>query len=492
MRRDRAGVARAVRGARALFVGLLASLLVSLLGGCAANPEGDAADGPPRPNLLLVLVDDAGWVDLGFQGSREFATPALDAFRDQGVQCTQAYVAASVCSPSRAALLTGRHPQRFGHEFNIPGKPLPGTTWEETGLPVEERTLADRLGAAGYRTGAIGKWHLGETAGFRPLERGFEEFFGFLGGSRSYWALDGDARRGHLLREGDDVVAEIEGTYLTEVLADRTLAFLDAHVERGEERPFFLYLSWNAVHTPMHATERDLEANAHVEPAKRRKLGGMTTALDAAMARILTRLDELGMAEDTLVLFLNDNGGATINASSNGPLRGHKGTKFEGGLRVPWVVRWPRALPEGGAYGRPVSALDVVPTFLSAAGVPVPPEIDGVDLLPYLTGAADGDPHERMFWRRGVVAAVRAGDWKLIRAAGEPVALFDLARDPFEHEDRRAEEPGRVTALMDALAEWERGLTDPRWRTAQVWTERQLEWHTSPDERASATEGSTR
>lgn len=491
---------RIVRGLRVALLApaltpLAALVAVLLAAGCASN-GGAGASVPTRPNLVLILVDDAGWADFGFQtppgeagsfaGLEGSPTPALDALAAQGLRMTQGYVAASVCSPSRAALLTGRYPQRFGHEFNIPGKPQPGTTWDETGLPTDERTLADALRACGYRTAAIGKWHLGETPRYRPQQRGFDEFFGFLGGSRSYFALPAEGtRRGHVLREGDTPVEEVEGSYLTDVLVERSMQF----VETSGERPFFLYLSLNAVHTPMHAPDEALEEAADVRPEGRAKLAAMTRAMDRAVGRLVECIDALGRGEDTLVVVLNDNGGATINHSSNEPLRGHKGSKFEGGLRVPFLARWTGVLEAGGTFDRPVSALDVFPTFLAAAGGELEgAELDGTDLLPHWTGGLSGDPHERLFWRRGVTASVREGDWKLIRVEGHAPLLFDLAADPEERVDRALEHPARVAALLAALDAWETGTREPRWRTAPVWSQRQIEWHTAPDERAAPAE----
>jgi len=401
----------------------------------------------------------------------------------EGVRCTQAYVAASVCSPSRAGLLTGRHPQRFGHEFNLPGAPEPDGTRPPRGLGLDETTLADALRAEGYRTGVVGKWHLGHTEPYRPPARGFEEFFGLWGGSRSYWALGSEARGDHRLREDDRPVDEVEGSYLTDVLADRAIRFVEEHAAE----PFFLFLSLTAVHGPLHATEAALDELGPDAPAdeRRRTLAAMTASMDAAVARVVERIDALGLAEDTLVVLLNDNGGATNNASSNAPLRGHKGSKFEGGLRVPCFARWPGTLPAGTVYEHPVSALDVFPTLLSAAGGAPSAALDGVDLLPYWRGEREGRPHARLFWRRGVVAAVRDEDLKLIRVEGHPSLLFDLARDPEERRDRADERPDTVARLEALLVEWERDLAEPRWREAPRWSRRQVHWHTRPDERTA-------
>lgn len=425
-----------------------------------------------RPNVVLIVSDDAGYTDFGVTGSMDIPTPNIDAIAERGVRFTAGYVTASVCSPSRAGLLTGRYQQRFGHEFNLPRTPIPGSIVENMGLRLDQRTLADALRARGYRTGAIGKWHLGDRPEYHPLERGFDEFFGFLYGSRSYFPIDGDIVPG--LRILRDHEPQPEQGYLTDVLADEAVAFL----ERNGDRPFFLYVSFNAVHTPMHAKPEHESLFPAIENRRRRTLAGMTVALDEAVGRITGQLEALGLAENTLLFFINDNGGATNNASSNAPLRGQKGDKFEGGIRVPFLAQWPGRIPRGVDYDFPVSALDIFPTALASAGAAMDSSLDGVDLLPFLVGTDPGQPHEALFWRRGVITAVRRGDWKLIRVDGEPAWLFDLALDPWEERNRLSEEPALVQDLLGMLEAWESGLTEPAWRTDPYWTQSQIDKHT--------------
>ena len=405
------------------------------------------------PNVVVIVSDDAGYADFSFQGSSQVPTPHLDALAARGVRLTSGYVTAAVCSPSRAGLLTGRYQQRFGHETNIPPR------YSETnGLPVEEVLLSDLLGEEGYRTIALGKWHLGYAPQFHPLSRGFDDYWGFLQGARSYRPIGG-TRLNRLLRDHEPVPETFE--YMTDALADEAAAYIEAH----RERPFFLYLAFNAVHTPMHADPAVLEEVADIQPPRRQKLVAMTISLDRAVGRVLDTLREQDLERDTLVVFVNDNGGATNNASVNTPLRGTKGTPFEGGLRVPFLMSWPGRLPEGVDYDLPVSTLDVLPTALSAAGraAPAPRPLDGVDLLPFLTGAAEGRPHERLLWRLKGDRAIRDGDWKLVlRGDGEPM-LFDLASDLSETRDLAGEQPERVAALLAELASWEAELAEPRW-----------------------------
>ncbi len=448
-----------------------APLLLIVVACLACSPGQE--DEPAPPNIVIVLSDDAGYGDFGAYGSEEFSTPNIDALAGQGIRFTQGYVSASVCSPSRAGLLTGRYQQRFGHEFNIPLRPQPGTTVPDMGLTLSERTLAQALGELGYHTGVIGKWHLGVSPPYHPQQRGFDEFYGFLYGSRSYFAIDGRMERGRRILRGTERQPEPDG-YLTDAFTDEAVEF----IRRYHQAPFFLYVSYNAVHTPMDAKPDQVQALAGIEDENRRTLGAMTMALDEGVGRIIETLSEMGIEENTLLVFLNDNGGAEINYSQNGPLRGMKGDKFEGGIRVPFIARWPGALPEGLEYDRPVSALDIFPTALAATGADsLPAELDGVNLLPYLKGDVEGDPHEYLFWRRGVIAAVRKGDWKYIRVPGHTGWLFDMATDFHETTNRVEERPDVRDELIRALEEWEEGLKEPRWRTDPVWTRNQLRKH---------------
>ena len=273
-------------------------------------------DGEARPcNIVLILSDDAGYTDFGFQGSTEFPSPNLDELCQGGVRFTQAYVSASVCSPSRAGLLTGRHQQRFGHEFNLPRVQKEEYSAGRSGLSVDEQTLADRLKSAGYRTGIVGKWHLGIAEHFQPLQRGFDEFFGFLFGSRSYHPISGGTGVGMRLRDADaggETVAE-EAGYLTDRLAAEACKFIERHAAE----PFFVFVSFNAVHTPLHSLEEDLAQFPQMEEGDRRHLAAMTLALDRSVGSIMDCLKVHELEERTLVVFLNDNGGAESNSSDN-------------------------------------------------------------------------------------------------------------------------------------------------------------------------------
>jgi arylsulfatase A-like enzyme len=432
-----------------------------------ARLQGDEpAPGARRPNIVVLLADDLGYADLGFQGCSDIPTPNLDALAAGGVRCTNGYVSGPYCSPTRAGLMTGRYQERFGHEFN------PGGRRDDpaVGLPLSETTMADRLRAAGYKTGLVGKWHLGEARKFRPLERGFDEFFGFLGGAHSYFP----ARDVRSIYRGRQVVDERE--YLTDALGREAVAFIDRH----KREPFFLYLAFNAVHTPMHATDARLQRFAGIADERRRTYAAMTVAMDEAVGRVLDTLRTAGLEDNTLMFFFSDNGGptmrgTTINGSSNAPLHGSKRTTLEGGVRIPFVASWKGKLPAGKTYDQPIIQLDILPTALAAAGVEVQPEwkLDGVNLLPYLTGASDAQPHETLNWRFGEQMALRKGDWKLVRydptADGMPgkeatsAKLYDLAHDIGEEHDLASAEPDRVKELTAIWDAWNGQLARPLW-----------------------------
>lgn len=441
---------------------------LSLSIGIALAPRAGLAAEGRKPNIVVIVSDDHGYADVGFHGSRDIPTPNLDALARGGVRFTNGYVSGPYCSPTRAGLLTGRYQQRFGHEFNPSG--------DAAGLPTSEVTIADRLKAAGYVTGLVGKWHLGGAPQFHPQRRGFDEFFGFLGGAHAYFPGEGAP-----IYRGTEVVEE--PGYLTDALSREAVAF----VERHKERPFFLYLAFNAVHTPMHATDDRLKRFASIEDETRRTYAAMLAAMDEAVGEVTSAIRAAGLEEDTLIVFHADNGGATllgttINGSRNDPFRGSKRTTLEGGVHVPFVIQWKGSLPAGQVYEQPVIQLDVLPTALAAAGVEIQPNwnLDGVNLLPHLRGEADGPPHDALYWRMGEQSAIRRGEWKLVRydrAIDEegvrsnpregvrvtPARLYNVAKDPGETNDLAASHPEKVEELLGAWRSWNAQLPEPSW-----------------------------
>ncbi|MGH7677691.1 MAG: sulfatase [Gemmatimonadaceae bacterium] len=437
-------------------------LLLALLVGA-----GESLAAQARPNIVVIVADDMGYADIGPYGVKDIPTPNLDALAASGVRFTDAYVTGPYCSPTRAGLMTGRYPQRFGHEFNIGMAGMHA----EAGLPVEEVTLADRLKAAGYRTAIFGKWHLGSAARFRPRSRGFDEFFGFLAGGHSYVAVTQGV---NAIMDGDSIPDRID--YLTDAIGGRAVEFIN----RNKARPFFLYVAFNAVHVPMQATDKYLSRFPSL-PEPRRTYAAMLSAMDENIGRTLAALRANGLEENTLVFFFSDNGGPTfvggVNGSRNDPLRGSKRQTWEGGIRVPFIVSWKGRIAPGQTDSRPIIQLDVHPTALAAAGVAVKPEwrLDGVNLLPFLTGRAGGRPHETLYWRLGTTMAIRSGNWKLVKMSDggfmqdpaqltlDGAELFDLSSDIGETKNLAPAQPDRVRMLGDTWQKWASQLSAPKW-----------------------------
>lgn len=410
----------------------------------------------PPPNVLLLIADDLGYADLGCHGARDVVTPHLDSIARHGVRFSNAYVTASVCSPSRAGLFTGRYPQRFGFEDN----PGPGPVQGETiGLPATERTLAEALQAEAYATGYVGKWHLGVASAFHPLRHGFDEFFGFLQGGHVYYGPD---RSGPLVR---DLRCVSETEYLTDAFTREAIGFLDRH----HEEPFFLCVSYSAVHEPLVAPPRVLEGIPDDLAPSRREYLGALQVLDEGVGRILAALERLDLNERTLVVFLSDNGGQFFPhrfTARNAPGRRGKNTLGEGGIHIPLLLHLPGTIEGGGVFEAPVSTLDLLPTILACGEGEEAVDgsgLDGVNLLPFLRGDAKGVPHERLFWRRQEQYAIRQGPWKLVHDASEGTCLYHLDDDPSETRDRSAEHPELKRELADAWEAWSRGLADPAW-----------------------------
>lgn len=418
-----------------------------------------AADTPlEKPNILLIVSDDHGYADVGFQGCKDIPTPHLDRLAKDGMHCTSGYVSHPFCSPTRAGLMTGRYQQRFGHENN----PFYNPEDEREGLPVSEKLLPAFLKEAGYVTGWIGKWHLGAAPCFSPLKRGFQETFGFIGGGHRYqnWKTN--------LASEYNVPVERNGTPV-EVDKHLTIAFGDeasAFIRRHSSEPWFLYLAFNAPHTPHEPTAERLQRFSNIADPKRRQYAAQVSLMDDAIGEALTALRETAQDKRTLVFFFSDNGGpvgSKGNGSVNSPLRDGKGSLHEGGVRVPFVITWPGRLPSGKTYAEPVSSLDVFATALASAGAAMPTDrkYDSVNLLPFLTGEKPGAPHDRLFWRSIRKRAVLEGPRKLVREADRPQELFDLAKNIGETENLAGEKESEVNRLTAALDAWDSELVPP-------------------------------
>ena len=426
----------------------------------AACFAADAQAPARKPNIIVIVADDLGYGEVACHGKQEIPTPRIRSIAQNGVCFSNGYVTCPVCSPTRAGLITGRYQQRFGHEFN----PGPAAQAEDNfGLPLDQVTLADRLKKLGYATGMVGKWHLGYKNEFRPLKRGFDEFFGFLGGAHSY--VDSQADSNNPIYRGNEPVEE--KSYLTDAFGREAVAFIDRH----KQHPFFLYLTFNAVHAPLQAPDKYLSRFSGTSDERRKTFAAMLSALDDNVGSVLDKLAQEKLDENTLVFFIGDNGGPTPRTSSgNGPLHGFKAQVWEGGIRVPYMVQWKGKLPAGKIYDQPVTSLDIVPTAVAAAGGAIAESqpLDGVDLLPYLSGQKSGSPHENLYWRFGPQWAIRQGDWKLLKPPQGGVQLYDLARDVGEEHDLAAQKPELASQLQKTFDQWNTELKVPLWQGGQA------------------------
>jgi arylsulfatase A-like enzyme len=434
-------------------------LIATALIGALATPTFAAET--RKPNVIVFLSDDVGYGEYGFQGNTEIPTPNIDSIAKNGVRFTQGYVSGPYCSPTRAGLLTGRYQTRFGHEFNEGG---PTGMNRGFGLPVEEKTIADRLKALGYATCCVGKWHLGGGPNFIATARGFDEFYGTVANTPFLNPPNFiDTRKSKEISPVKD-----DSFYTTDAYAERAVDWIG----KNKDKSFFLYLPFNAQHAPLQASKKYLDRFTKIEDEKRRIFAAMMSAMDDAVGAVLAKVKEIGQEENTLVFFFSDNGGPTqVTTSKNGPLRGFKATTLEGGVRVPFCAQWKGKIPAGKTYDHPIIQLDIHATAVAAAGEKIDPawNLDGVDLMPFLTDKADGKPHESLFWRFGEQWAVRHGDWKLVasRIDGTTPKLFNLKDDIGEAKDLTATEPAKAKELKAIYDKWNAEQKDPLWIPAK-------------------------
>jgi arylsulfatase A-like enzyme len=472
------------------------------------GPETAAqAPGERPPNVVVIVADDLGWNDLTFAGGGvaggAVPTPRIDSLARDGVSFRAGYVGNATCAPSRAAIMTGRYPTRFGFEFTPAPKPFMRLVarWSQDaprppiyfydrekdvppladeGLPPSEITIAELLKTRGYRTLGLGKWHLGESAKFQPGAQGFDEYLGFLSGAAMF--LDPDDPNAVNSRQDFDPIDQFlwanltfavrkdagprfePNAYMTDYLAEQAASAIAANANR----PFFLYLAFNAPHTPLQATKADYDALPQIENHTLRVYAAMIRALDRAVGRVLDELTEQGLDENTLVLFTSDNGGANYIGlpDINQPYRGWKMTFFEGGVRTPLLARWPARLPAGASFDEPVAHVDLFATAAGAAGAALPTDraIDGVDLVPFARGEKSGAPHDALYWRSGHYKTVLAGGWKLqVSERPEKTWLFHLAEDPTEKVELSAKQPEKLAEIRALLAAKDAEMVAPAW-----------------------------
>lgn len=419
------------------------------------------------PNFIIILTDDQGYGDVGFNGCTDIPTPNIDRIARNGVVMRQAYVSYAVCAPSRAGLITGRYQDRFGYSRN----PLYHTDDSIQGLSLQEQLLPELLQQQGYNTMGIGKWHLGAYQPHRPWNRGFAEYYGFLGGGHRYFPEEltitssdsafneAQSYRTKLMRN-DMVVNETE--YLTDAFSREAVQF----IERNKQQPFFLYLAYNAPHAPLQATQKYLSRFMHIKDEKRRTCAAMVSAVDDGVGTVLDKLEALKLDKNTVVIFLSDNGGPEQdNSSDNGVLRGGKGSFFEGGIRVPFAMQWPAKIKAGSEYHQPVSSLDIFATIAAQVkGTKPKHPLDGKDLLPYLSGTATGVPHDFLFWRQydqQKYAVVGANGYKGHFTGDSLALLFYLPADISEQKEIASSQQEQSALLDKKRKEWKAQLIAP-------------------------------
>jgi len=457
-------------------------ILLFLLFVACKSGKHDSKQGEKLPNLIVIMTDDLGYADVGFNGCLDIPTPSIDRIAHEGVRFTQGYVTASVCGPSRAGFLTGRYQDRFGFTTNPsidPDNPI-------AGLPLEEETMAQVLRKAGYKSAIIGKWHMGTHPVFHPLERGFDYFYGFLSGGARYFPEEltlNDLSEVtkmwewyHLkIIENRKTVETKE--YLTDEFSHAAVKFIKEQVENDQH--FMLFLSYNAPHGPLQATEKYLSRFSHIEDQRRRTYAAMVSAVDDGVAQVLSALEDGNIQNNTIVFFLSDNGGAANNASDNGILRGKKGDLFEGGIRVPFAVKWEGVIPAGQTYKKPVLSLDIMATIVGQTDVTINPQrpLDGVDLIPYLTGANNDEPHDYLFWRKWEqnAMAIRNANYKLVSNSEmdqHAPELFNLTADISETGNIQSNQKELSEKLLQEWQTWDSQMKDrvfPRLADDRWW-----------------------
>lgn len=417
-----------------------------------------------KPNIVLIFIDDLGYADVGYHGCKDIPTPNIDSIAKKGAQFSAAYVTAPVCGPSRAGLLTGRYQQRFGFEDN-PG-PFRQTPETKIGIPETEKTIGDRMKAIGYKTAFIGKHHSGKKLENNPINKGFDYYFGFDNGASNYFI--GDNKKG-VLKRGLSPVKH-ENDYLTDAFGREAVSF----IERNKSNPFFLYFPINAVHGPMQAPEALIKKYDHIQNEGRRKLAAMLHSADENIGRIIRKLKSSNLEDNTMIIFVSDNGGAEerSNFSYNKPCRDAKGTMYDGGIRVPFCIQWKKNIPAGQKIDFPINTLDITPTCIAAAGKQIQDswQLDGIDLLPYLTGKDTSPKNRYLYWRFLFGWAIRDNEWKLVKPkrkgdpdrTGKP-ELYRIASDIGEKNNLIDKHPEVANKLQKAWDRWDESMIDAQW-----------------------------
>ena len=410
-----------------------------------------------KPNIIIILADDAGYSDFGFMGSDEIKTPNLDQLALDGVTFNNAYVSASVCSPSRAGLLTGMYQQRFGHECNLDSD-------VNTSFDPNQITIAEALKTEGYTTGLIGKWHLGDKTQNHPLKNGFDYFWGFISGARNYFYDPNEVNRNSIRNVVENYSQTNFEGYLTDVLGEKAISFIDKNNQSNN--PFFLFLSFNAPHTPMQAKEEVLEK---FKNNPRQVYASMMWSMDEAIGHVIDALKENNQYDNTIIYFLSDNGAAMSNNASPFPYKGWKGNQFEGGIKTPMIMTWKNKIKSNTQFDGFISALDIFKTSLEVSNVndDLMANADGKNIMNYLND--NTIQNKNLFWRKDKMATVRSGNYKLIRLNDTSTVLYNIENNYFEDLDLKLKEPSVHDSLFKLLLAWEDRLIDPNWIENKDW-----------------------
>jgi arylsulfatase A-like enzyme len=445
-----------------------------------------------RPNIIVILADDLGYNDLGYTGSKDILTPQIDKLAKNGMICTNGYVTHPYCGPSRAGLITGRYQARFGFEINPTYSPYD----LYMGLPLEEKTFAKRLQEAGYRTGVVGKWHLGAAPPYHPNNRGFNHFYGFLSGGHDYFPNSVNSTRPLINNNGDVSYSVNEGGYLPLVLNNNYGEFNEylttalsrnaaSFVKKSDEKPFMLYLAYNAPHLPLQAPEETIKKYSHIKNQSRRVYAAMIDEMDSGIGMVIDALKETGKLENTIIFFLSDNGGV-LNSKyvkdtigSNYPFKDGKGSMYEGGCHVPFFVHWPKGIKNPKKFNGLVSALDIAATALSVGNADTSDaNLDGVDLTPYLTNQRNDSPHNALFWRmnEGTGWSVRTEKFKfLLNNMKASPELYDMIKDPYESLNIITPNSNERKALAKLWNDWNYNNKNITWLQANDYQKKRIE-----------------
>ena len=430
---------------------------LALFFGCILTLVSCSSINDSKPNIIIILADDAGYSDFGFMGSDEIKTPNLDQLALDGVVFNNAYVSASVCSPSRAGLLTGMYQQRFGHECNLDSD-------VNNSFDPNQITIAEALKTEGYTTGLIGKWHLGDKTQNHPLKNGFDYFWGFISGARNYFYNPNEVNRNSIRNVVENYTQTKFDGYLTDVLGNKAISFIDKNNQSNN--PFFLFLSFNAPHTPMQAKEEVLQK---FKDNPRQVYASMMWSMDEAIGHVIDALKENNQYDNTIIYFLSDNGAAMSNNASPFPFKGWKGNQYEGGIKTPMIMTWKNKIKSNTKFDGFISALDIFKTSLEVSNVndDLMVNADGKNIMNYIN--VNTIQNENLFWRKDKMATVRSGNYKLIRLNDTSTVLYNIENNFFEDLDLKLIEPSIHDSLFKLLLAWEDRMIDPNWIENKDW-----------------------